>query len=174
MSARILKQFVMVCAGTILLAPVWVDAAKAGPGGQAGGQGTELNKAEQVPVDGTWEGTLGIIMGSRLLTKGDTLPFRLIIKGRTAQVFVGTDLTREVKPGKFKVEQLGPNAVIFANDSGQDNDGTWVETWVLVVTLKDSKTLITNYYRVVNNLDMPLSKSSSKFSQGYSGELKRM
>jgi hypothetical protein len=170
MGARILKQTVMVCAGMILLAPAWVDAAKAGPGGQ----GTELNRAEQVPVDGTWEGTLGIVVGPGLSTKGDTLPIRLIVKRRTAQVFVGNDMTREVKPGKFKVEQFGPNAVISAHDTGQDNDGTWVETWALVVTLKDSKTLITNYYRVVNNLDMPLSKSSSKFSKGYSGELKRM
>src|SRR5262249_25312490 len=99
---------------------------------------------------------------------------RLIISGDTARVFAGKDLTREIKPGKFKAETFDTNAVIFASNSGHDNEGTWIETWAFVVTVKDHDTLITNHFRVVNNVDLPPTSDHSKFSKGYSGELKRI
>jgi hypothetical protein len=58
-------------------------------------------------------------------------------------------------------------------EQGQDNEGTWVETWAYVVTLKSRDTLIANFYRVVNNVDLPLSVDHSKFSEAQAGELSR-
>lgn len=42
-----------------------------------------------------------------------------------------------------------------------------------VVTLKTRDALIANFYRVVNNVDLPLSVDHSKFSEAQAGELTR-
>jgi hypothetical protein len=80
----------------------------------------------------------------------------------------------EVKPGRFKVDRLATNFIVYAIDSGNDKDGMWVETWAFVITQKDGNTLITNLFRVVNNTDVPLDKDNSRFSSAKTGELKRI
>ena len=66
------------------------------------------------------------------------------------------------------------NAVVVAIDSGNDNDGMWVQTYNFSVTLKDQNTLITNWYNVVNNTGIPLSSATSKFTGAAAGELTRV
>jgi len=80
----------------------------------------------------------------------------------------------EAKPGRFKVERLATNMVVFAIDSGEDNNGVWVETSAFVITQKDRNTLITNFYRMVNNTDLPSNVGDSRFSSAKVGELKRV
>jgi hypothetical protein len=133
-----------------------------------------VSSESQSALDGTWQGTLGIVSGQGLSETGKPLPVRIVIANGSARVFVGPDYTLEVKPHQFKFVGLLTNAVIFATDSGHDTEGSWVETWAFAVTLKDSNTLMANYYRVVNNLNLPVANEHGRFSMGYSGELKRL
>ena len=48
-----------------------------------------------------------------------------------------------------------------------------METWAFAVTQKDKNTLITNFMRQVNNINLPLSVGHSKFSAAATGELSR-
>jgi hypothetical protein len=126
------------------------------------------------PVNGTWEGSLGPVSGPGLFASDKPLLIRIIVRDEGGQVFTGENFNDEVKPGRFKVERVATNMIVFAIDSGKDNDGVWVETWAFVVTQKDRNTLITNLYRVVNNTDLPLNIDHSKFSSAKAGELKRV
>jgi len=131
-------------------------------------------------LDGTWEGSLTVVavpttVGARPYT------VRIVIDGTNAHVFAhdtpggpfAAGSFQEVKPGKFHVARLGPNAIVASMDSGRDAEGTWVETWSFVVTLKQRDRLITNLYRVVNNVDMPPGANQSKFTEAEAGELVR-
>jgi hypothetical protein len=127
-------------------------------------------------LDGTWEGNL--VAGSVPSSLGPGRPYtvRIVIDRGNARVFahdVSGGPFQEIKPGVFRVARLGPNGVVVAMEQGQDNEGTWVETWTFVVTLKTRDTLIANFYRVVNNVDLPLSVDHSKFSEAQAGELTR-
>ncbi len=124
-------------------------------------------------LDGTWEGDLKSI---DLTGEGQATTSwrRIIIQDGQARIFYKRDeKINEVKPGKFRVERQLTNAVIVAIDSGHDNEGTWVETWAFAVTQKDKNTLITNFMRQVNNINLPLSVGHSKFSAVAAGELSR-
>lgn len=80
----------------------------------------------------------------------------------------------EAKPGKFRVDRYKTGAVIYASDSAEDGDGNWVESWVLVVTLRAPDELLVVWLRVVNNLDVPLASEHSKFSSQSAGILRRV
>lgn len=125
-------------------------------------------------VIGTWEGSLNPVNGPGLVASDKRLPIRMIVRDDGAQVFTGETFEVEAKPGKFKVERTATNMIVFEIDTGEDNDGVWVETWAFVTTQKDRDTLITNFYRVVNNTEMPMSARDSKFSTAKAGELKRV
>jgi len=77
-------------------------------------------------------------------------------------------------PGAFHLNANKSNSVIFSNDSGTDDDGTWVESWVFVVTLLDNNELLVEWTRMVNNLDMPRTAKSSKFVVHGSGTIQRV
>jgi len=59
-------------------------------------------------------------------------------------------------------------------NTGRDDDGQFVETWVLAVTQKDRNTLISNLLWVMNNNNLPLTVDYSKFSLAGVGELRRV
>jgi hypothetical protein len=123
-------------------------------------------------LDGTWEGQMKFvdIQGNG---KTGTYMLRLVIKDQGARVFNIKDGEASEIKGKYEVHRLLTNAVIFQINSGQDNEGRWVETWVFVVTQKDRNTLITHWLRVVNNNNLPLSVDHSKFSVAATGDLVR-
>jgi hypothetical protein len=126
-------------------------------------------------LDGQWDGALSYVDGPGL-SKINTpsILMRLIISGASARVYYFKDkAAKEVKPGAFRVQRYMSNAVVVAMDSGQDDDGTWVETWSFTVTWKDRDTLIVNWFRVVNNINLPPNADSSKFSVGAVGEMRR-
>jgi hypothetical protein len=124
-------------------------------------------------LSGSWKGSIPIHDGAgegenldlKLeLTKNDEVELWLINEGDWV----------EAKPGKFRISRHRSNAVIYATDSAEDDDGTWVETWVLVVTLRTPDELLVVWSRVVNNLDVPLTSEHSKFSSQAAGILKRV
>jgi TonB family protein len=125
-------------------------------------------------LDGTWEGDLTFLQGATLSPKGVAMArYRITIQGSSVQVYVVQPQgVKEIKPGAFHIEHLLTNAVIYATQSGKDHEGTWVETWVFAVTREDGTTLLTNFGRVVNNIDLPLSHDDSKFAKAAAGELK--
>jgi len=128
-------------------------------------------------LDGSWEGTLTNVQGPGWFFPATqpTKKVKLVIQGNSAQAFqVRDDKFVEIKPGKFKVERVKTNAIVFAVDTGSDSDGTWVQNWLYAVTEKDRGTLIVNFYAMANNLNMPLSNSSSKWTTAATGELKRV
>lgn len=76
-------------------------------------------------------------------------------------------------PGLFQISRRGSNAVIQATDSGNDEDGTWVETWALIVTSNSRDELQVEFVRLVNNIDWPISKPGKIFSEHSTGNFRR-
>lgn len=136
----------------------------------------EKPSADSGGLDGSWEGELTFLQGANLnQTQPRTGRYRITIQGTSVRVyFILSDDVKEVKSGKFHMEDLMTNAVIFAMDSGKDDEGTWVETWVFSLTEKDKDTLLVNFSRMVNNIDLPLTSEHSKFAKEATGELKRL
>jgi hypothetical protein len=132
------------------------------------------------PLDGTWQGQMKWLdMGNRG-RHGDAFTQRIIIQGQGARVFrfkgeqtdeITWDATKE---WQFQVQRKGTNAVISAINSGRDDDGLFVETWVFALTQKDRNTLISSLLWVMNNNNLPLTKDYSKFSLAATGELQRV
>ena len=130
-------------------------------------------------LDGAWEGDLTFLQGATPhQTQPKTGRYRITIQGTTVRVYVIlSDDVREVKSGRFHMEDLMTNAVIFAifaTDSGKDDEGTWVRHWMFSLTEKDKDTLLVNLSRMVNNVDLPLTSDHSKFANEAIGELRRV
>lgn len=129
--------------------------------------------------NGTWEGQLSPVDSRDLRTtdrsKLAPATVQLIIEEPDARVFAKSadGKLEEVKPGEFKVARRISNGAIMAIDSGTDDDGTWVETWLFAVTAKDKDTLLVELVRQVNNVNLPLTTDYSKFANTWAGELKR-
>jgi len=124
-------------------------------------------------LDGTWEGEL-TYQEKDNEGKAKQTSMRVVINGTDGKVFLTSGgKNDEVKPNAFRVHRHLTNAVVLAIDSALDDEGLWVETWSIVVTLKDRDTLMTTYSRTVNNANLPLSVKHSKFSSVATGEMKR-
>jgi hypothetical protein len=61
-----------------------------------------------------------------------------------------------------------------AIDSERDADGSWVETWVVAVTVRNPEELMVWCIRMVDNVDLPLTNLSSRFSFEGIGILRRV
>jgi TonB family protein len=126
--------------------------------------------------DGSWEGDLTFLQGATLSQKESTTArYRITIQDTDVHVYsLRSDGLKEIKPGKFHIEHVMTNAVLYAMDSGRDEEGTWVETWVFALTQKDADNLLANFSRLVNNVDLPLTNDHSKFAKEVTGELRRV
>ena len=126
--------------------------------------------------DGSWEGDLIFLQGATLSQKDQTtVRYRISIQDMKIRAFVVLpEDVKEIKPSKFRVDFLMTNAVVYAMESGHDNEGTWVETWVFTLTQIDKDTVLTNFSRMVNNLDLPLTSDHSKFAKEAAGKLRRL
>lgn len=132
-----------------------------------------VDRAALGSLDGIWEGEL-TYPGKDGKTTTQAWR-RIVISDTNAKVFIQRDgKIEEIKANAFHVQRYLTNAVILSIDSAIDNEGLWIETWSFAVTLKDPKTLITEFTRVVNNANLPLSVEHSKFTSTASGELRRM
>ena len=121
-------------------------------------------------LDGFWQGSITLSD-----TPKDVLELRLLIGQGAPRVWLQDNgAWTEAKPGAFRISRNMGNAVIYATDSGTDGDGTWVESWAIVATPRSPEDLLVVWSRVVNNLDMPLEKESSKYGLHASGILHRV
>ena len=130
--------------------------------------------------DGVWTGTVKCLhdpgiwpedecdIGLRLAIADKIIRVRETTRSRN-----GKETPSDLDPAKFRFAALGTNAVAISMDTGADEDGTWVETWSFVMTLKDPDHMIVHWNRVVNNVDVPASSKGSKFSIAGMGELAR-
>lgn len=137
--------------------------------------GILLGRAESPSgtIDGVWKGRLAIAQTSNAEASREfeELPLQLTIQADKADV-VFRD--KSVKAGKFKVVTVGASAVVFAIDSGTDEDGTWIESWVFSTTQKDAGTLIVNLSWMVNNTNLAPDNKIGRLHAIAVGEFRRM
>lgn len=131
-------------------------------------------------LDGTWSGTTKCLYdpglweedvcdsGWIITIDGSNAQIEMITKSRS-----GKETHSRVDDRPIFVRRLETNAVLTTIDSGNDEDGHWVETWTLSVSLRDKDHLLVHWNRVVNNTDFPLDRKGSKFSIVQMGELVR-
>jgi hypothetical protein len=139
-----------------------------------------VSKLRSTSYDGDWSGEIKCLYDPGLWPEDECgIGLRFKIQGNSILVWQvirskkGEEAESEVNPGKFRFLRLATNAVAIDIESGNDEDGTWIETWSFAMTLKDSDHMIVHWTRVVNNIDMPLAKKASKFSSVGMGELTR-
>ena len=141
---------------------------------------TEGARLRAATYDGTWSGTIKCLYDPGLWPDDECdIGIRFDIAGNSISVQQGVrtkngeSTSSTINDGRFALVRLATNAVAISIDSGNDEDGTWVETWSFAMTLKDPDHMIVHWTRIVNNLDMPLAKKGSKFSTAGMGELVR-
>jgi hypothetical protein len=124
-------------------------------------------------LNGSWAGSIPIQQGDG---KGENLDLKLDLtqNDKVELWLIDAGNWVEAKPGKFRVSRHKSNAVIYATDSAENGDGTWVESWALVVTLRTPDELLVVWSRVVNNVHVPLTSEHSKFTSQAAGILKRV
>ncbi len=137
-----------------------------------------LGASSKFKYEGTWEGVLSrgsVPKDGKEIKWESTYQLRLAFSGGKVSVYQGRDGEwREIKPGKFKLETLDTNAVIFAIATGQDKDGVWVETQSFSVTVIDSTHLNVMWQRQVKNKDMEVSNPDAVWGVMAYGTLTRV
>jgi len=150
------------------------------PFGQARAQahGNAASALRSASFDGKWTGKAKCLYDPQMWPDDECdVAFEFTIEGthlqatQTIRSKKGEANSMPLAPLRFKREST--NAVAFSIDTGEDEDGTWVETVAFVLTLKDPDHLILHWTRVVNNIDVPLGKKGSKFSSVGMGEMVR-
>jgi hypothetical protein len=160
----------VLCCG--LLAPMRVTAQDS--------PSAESSALRSASYDGLWTGATRCLYDPGLVSENECdIGLTVNILGDTFQV---QQTLRNIRGGETKLDlnsprvlfmRLATNAVATAIDSGNDEDGSWVETWSFVMTLKSPDKMIVHWTRVVNNMDMPVDLKASKFSAAGMGELNR-
>jgi hypothetical protein len=130
---------------------------------------------EDFQIVGTWEGSLGYVKAEGL-RNSDWAPetWRLIIGDRVVQVFNISRNDKEVKPGKFTINRYKTNTLIFAMDSGTDEDGVWIETECFVLTEARPNILSATLSGAVNNENLPRNQELSSFHYVATGQFHRV
>jgi hypothetical protein len=155
-----------------LLAPAQVAAQSSSTG--------DSSALRSASYDGVWTGATQCLYDPGLVSENECdIGLSFNISGDSFQV---QQTLRNIRGGETKLDlssprvlftRLATNAVATAIDSGNDEDGSWVETWSFVMTLKSPDKMIVHWTRVVNNMDMPVDVKGSKFSAAGMGELNR-
>lgn len=131
--------------------------------------------------DGTWKGEVNCLHDPGLWPEDEcAVQFTLAIQGASISVEQqvrsksGKETISDINPGMFSFVRKGTNALALSMQSGDDEDGTWVETWSFVMTLEDADHMLVHWTRVVNNTDMPKAQRGSKYSSVGMGEFSRV
>ena len=131
--------------------------------------------------DGVWEGALHFKESSFAF---DVVPdgkspsdvkLRLEIHGPVVAIDFGdSDKSGEDTSGPFHIAQVKANAVIFGTRYLEGDGPGWTESWAIIITPRDDKTLLVSFSRLVSNTGFPDDKSNLKFSTHVDGELTRV
>ena len=143
----------------------------------ADGPGAKLRTSS---YDGRWSGTVNCLYDPGLWPEDEcAVRFTFDIKGANINIDQivrsksGEETKSTIKPGKFLLIRRLTNAAAISLETGNDEDGTWVETWSFSMTLTDPDHMLVHWVRVVNNIDMPRNAKGSKFSLVGMGEFSR-
>lgn len=109
-------------------------------------------------LEGTWEGAFETRSPTpEGHTVSSQVAIRLVLEDGVARIFAGQGgLWKEVEPGRFTVEFLGTNALIYLVHAGKiptPEGSRWFEIYLLAVAAKTDDSLLGRWVRVVNHLD---------------------
>ncbi|HJW41318.1 MAG TPA: hypothetical protein VJ476_08830 [Rhizomicrobium sp.] len=132
-------------------------------------------------LDGAWEGSLHFQKSSFAFDKvADAesihdVKLHIDIHGPVITLTFGdADKSDDGSPGVFHIAQVKTNAVIFGTRYLPGDGPGWTESWALIVTPRDDKTLLVSFSRLVSNSGFPDDKANIKFSTHVDGELTRV
>jgi hypothetical protein len=115
--------------------------------------------------DGEWIADLQWLKSGAVAPDAPTYQLKIVLSGTNVQVFRQVESKWvEVKPGRFKLEQLKQSAAITAFDSGWDFDGEWIESWTIQLRRVGLDEARVSYLRTVNNPHLPAAISWRTFS----------
>jgi hypothetical protein len=120
---------------------------------------------------GDWEGAFKVFMvrvpdAPEVVESDKSVRLRIVVSNSDARIYVSG---RDLDAHRSETIWLDTNAVITGFRTGFDNDGVWVETWSVAVTVIDSEHLLATYQRQVRNKDLPRDHRSFVFAHvGYS------
>ena len=130
-------------------------------------------------LDGQWEGRLRMRepFASPDLAKppvSEDIVLRIVIGADTPKVFMLDDgKWSDVMPNDLTIMRYRSNAVITGfQASGAEHNG-WVETWSILITVKNDDEVVAEWGRIVNNLN-PRAGVSPTFSMGAAGQMHRV
>ncbi len=131
--------------------------------------------------DGVWEGALNFKEASFAF---DPIPdaksakdvkLRIEIHGPVVAIGFGdTGKSEDESAGSFHIAQVKANAVIFGTRTVPGDGPGWTESWAIIITPRDDKTLLVSFSRLVSNSGFPDDKMNVKFATHIDGELTRV
>jgi len=126
---------------------------------------------------GTWEGSLEGNNGSHFSNSvGRQLKVRIVIiaQNDVSVFFLEEDKWVEINHGLFKIAQWGPHALLVSISSGDDQDGTWVESFSSTLAYIDDNTIVAYWLRTVSNISLPTTDKNYQWARSFSGALNRV
>lgn len=124
----------------------------------ATGRAAETIAAPDV-LEGSWEGSFEALSPTpEGHSISSSVTIRLTFSSEGARVFSGQGgAWQEVAPDRFKVERLGPHALIHLVHAGQvpgPHGSRWFETYLIAVAAMTEDTLLGHWSRVVSHPDL--------------------
>lgn len=148
----------------------WVES------GTAQAASTPALQGPPFPLDGAWRGSLKIVHRDRPPSGApDTIDVHLDIAGSAATLYAGNEGSwAAIYPGKLRLETHEESAIVKVMDHGGVQDGKWVETQNVSVTLSSPTVLRAIYVRLVNSVPLPADKDGEAWSLVAVGDLNKV
>ncbi len=170
-----MKFFITTLLVCFLSLPSWAKVSKA-----TTPENTESTSDNLISVlYGRWEGKLDYrYYESTELKKTYSNEFRIEVAPTSINFYDKNDKGEWIKASqkfvrsfKFLMEKNTISGYFL--DSGTDEDGLWVESQNMYITLQDENTILIYTMRAVNNTGIKDSKPGTKWMQMSVGELKK-
>lgn len=128
---------------------------------------------------GRWEGEIEYqYFENTTFNKKYTLPFAIEVTPTNIEIYNKNQAGEWVKNRRsyinsFKLETNKDTISGYFFNSGTDEDGIWVESQTLYITLKDDHSILLYSMRAVNNTSVKDSVAGTKWMQMGAGELQK-
>jgi hypothetical protein len=138
-----------------------------------------FTRALDTILNGEWEGSLAMRLPLSATSKrappdASDLVLRLVLNGKDAKVYIkDSDKWIEAMPGQFMLAGALTNGTIIGVTGKGPGPGSWIENWAILVTAADDDAMLTEWTRVVNNLE-PGESVVPAFSMAAAGTLRRV
>lgn len=159
--------------GAILAAAVSGRAAPSHPPPLAY---TQLTHSADTVLDGQWLGRLEKRAPyASIDPDADPLDLRIDLHDTVAKIYSKENgQWQEVMPGRFKLTRHYASATMIGMAQSHPESPSWVETWTLLVAIKDDNTVLAEWARIVVNARGEGKQQVSPFSMGAVGTLTRV